>query len=294
MLHLHYRNVRPLASGRHGVVWYGVVAETGKPRAIKVLLKNRQDMPRAQTRTLLRAEIDHLQDMQGDPHVVRLHRVLEDDDVACLEMEVCDDVAPLLACGSLPARHTLLHAARALRACHAKSIVHADVKPGNLLWSPTDRVVKLADFGSSARLTDPVSAPAGTGLVRWVTLSYTSPETLRDRGVVTPASDMWSLGVVALEMAAAGRKYGSVTLAHEGGARSGEEVGRTRGARDGVDTDVLSRVAAACLRRDPLERWTADDAVRELEDAAAEEARDILASAELASAAALAPTEPDA
>lgn len=272
MLHLHWRNVRPLGSGRHGVVWYGVAAESGKPRAIKVLLKSRHDMPRDQTRALLRAEIDHLRDMQGDAHVVRLHRVLEDDDVACLEMELCDAVGPLLACGSLPARHTLLHAARALRSCHAKRIVHADVKPGNLMWSPTDRVVKLTDFGSSARLAPPSAGGAeATGLVRWVTLSYVAPETLRDRGVVTPASDMWSLGVIALEMAAAGRRNGSAAL-----EQAPSEVAQTR-ARDAVETDVLSRVAAACLKRNPLDRWTADDAVRALEDAAAEDARDVIA-----------------
>ncbi len=267
MLHLHYRNVRPLASGRHGVVWYGVSAESGKPRAIKLLLKARHDMPRDQARALLRAEIEHLRDMQGDPHVVRLHRVLEDDEVACLEMELGDVAPPLIACGSLPARLTLLHTARALRSCHAKRIVHADVKPGNLLWSPADRVVKLADFGSSARLPDPPAE--GVGFVRWVTLSYTSPETLKENGAVTPASDMWSLGVVALEMAAACRKYGSAVP---------PDIAHMR-ARDDVDTAVLSRVAAACLRRDPLDRWTADDVVRALEDAAADEAKDIVTAA---------------
>lgn len=241
MLHLYWRNVRPLSSGRHGVVWHGVCAESGKPRAIKVLLKSRNDMPRDQTRALLRAEIDHLRDMQGAPHVVRLHRVVEDDDVACLEMEICDPVPPLLACGSLPARHALLHTARALRSCHSERIVHADVKPGNILWSPTDRVVKLADFGSSARLPP---HEGGTGLVRWVTLSYASPETMRDRGVVTPASDMWSLGVVALEMAAACRTFGAATL-----EEAPSEIAQSR-ARDGAATAVLSRVAAACLRRD--------------------------------------------
>lgn len=257
MIHLHWRNARPLASGRHGVVWRGVDAASGKPRAVKVLIKARHDMPREQARVLLRAEIDHLDHMQGDPHVVRLHRVLEDDDVACLEMELCDAVAPLLACGSLPAPLALLHAARALRSCHARRIVHADVKPGNLLWSPTDRVVKLADFGSSARLPEPPAE--ATGYVRWVTLSYTAPETLQNHGAVTPASDMWALGVLALELATAGRKHG------------GQGEGQAR-ARDAGDTAILSHVAAACLRRDPARRSTADAVVRDLEDAAAEEA----------------------
>src|SRR4051794_35354382 len=82
----------------------------------------------------------------------------------------------------------------ALQAAHDLGVVHRDVKPGNLLVRP-DGVVKVTDFGI-ARAVD--AAPVTqTGFVVG-TAAYLSPEQAAGRPV-TPASDVYALGVVAYE-----------------------------------------------------------------------------------------------
>src|SRR5699024_721176 len=62
--------------------------------------------------------------------------------------------------------------ARALAAAHAQGLVHRDVKPGNLIITPDERV-KVTDFGI-ARLADQVPLTA-TGQVMG-TAQYLAPE----------------------------------------------------------------------------------------------------------------------
>ena len=93
-------------------------------------------------------------------------------------------------------------AARALHAAHERGVIHRDVKPGNLLVTPDGRV-KVTDFGI-ARPDDhePLTA---TGQVMG-TAHYLAPELARGRAA-TPASDIYSLGVVAYECLAGRRPF---------------------------------------------------------------------------------------
>ena len=90
--------------------------------------------------------------------------------------------------------------ARALFEAHEAGLVHRDIKPGNLLITP-DGHVKITDFGI-ARVADQVSLTA-TGQVMG-TVQYLSPEQATGKPA-TPATDIYSLGIVAYE-AIAGRR----------------------------------------------------------------------------------------
>jgi serine/threonine-protein kinase len=107
--------------------------------------------------------------------------------------------------GELSADKTLdivAQTASALQAAHAAGLVHRDIKPGNLLITPDGRV-KITDFGI-ARIADQVPLTA-TGQVMG-TVQYLSPEQASGHPA-SPATDIYSLGIVAYECLAGRRPF---------------------------------------------------------------------------------------
>jgi len=98
-----------------------------------------------------------------------------------------------------------LGVARALRYLHEDAeqcVVHRDIKSGNVLLD-TDFNTKISDFGI-ARLVDPRLRTQRTKVVG--TYGYLAPEYIKE-GRVSKESDMYSFGVLALEMACGRRTY---------------------------------------------------------------------------------------
>jgi hypothetical protein len=91
-------------------------------------------------------------------------------------------------------RLTLIELTNAVTALHSAHILHRDLKPANILvrtLEPLDLV--LTDFGISSVAA---ISPHATSVNR--TAAYSSPEALT--GVVSRASDWWSIGVILLEL----------------------------------------------------------------------------------------------
>src|SRR5436190_21071824 len=101
--------------------------------------------------------------------------------------------------GPLPARRAVelgLEMAEALAFAHEHGLVHRDVKPQNVLLTP-DGEAKMTDFGI-ARSLDVEHGVTQTGTVLG-TSNYLSPEQASGQPV-TPATDVYSLGVVLYEL----------------------------------------------------------------------------------------------
>lgn len=203
-----YRLDELIGEGGMGSVWRASDQALGRTVAIKIFSPGTtedSDAVRRESEKRLLASVNH-------PSLVTLFDAhLSADARSYLVMEYIDGgtLAGVISGGAINVRDAASLAAdlgEALHVVHGAGIIHRDVKPANILLRPpltpnhTFRAV-LADFGiaylvDSARVTTP-----GTAIG---TAAYISPEQVRGHAP-TPASDIYSLGLVLLE-ALSGRR----------------------------------------------------------------------------------------
>ncbi|KAI3368110.1 hypothetical protein L3Q82_007845 [Scortum barcoo] len=200
----------------------------------------------------------------------------------CLLLELLDvSVSELLvrgSCGTQGGRpqqgHSMWlvqHCARdileALAFLHREGYVHADLKPRNILWSADDECFKLIDFGLSFK--------EGNQDVKYIqTDGYRAPEaefqnSLAQAGVegdsgCTSAVDLWSLGIILLEMFS-GMKLKDTVRSQEWKDNSAAIVDHIFASNSLVCPAIpvyhLRDLIKSMLLNDPKQRCTADTAL---------------------------------
>ncbi|MDU0366902.1 serine/threonine-protein kinase [Microbacterium sp. KSW4-17] len=194
-----------IAIGGMGEVWEATDHVIGRTVAIKILKDEYMGDPGFLER--FRAEARHAA-LVNHEGIASVFDYGEEDGSAFLVMELVPGEALstiLEREGSLSSDKTLdivAQTAAALQAAHAAGLVHRDIKPGNLLITPDGRV-KITDFGI-ARIADQVPLTA-TGQVMG-TVQYLSPEQASGHPA-SPATDTYSLGIVAYECLAGKRPF---------------------------------------------------------------------------------------
>jgi serine/threonine-protein kinase len=202
-----YRLDEQIAVGGTGQVWRA--ADTVLGRGVAVKLLRPEYAGHDETLARFRAEARHAAQL-AHPGIVQVYDyglagpegvygIAGPEGVPFLVMELVDgpSLAAVMARGPLDPSWVLdmiAQVAAALAAAHAAGLVHRDIKPGNLLLAP-DGTVKITDFGiahaaGSAPLTRTGTLPGTPG--------YLAPERAMG-GPASPASDLYSLGVVAWE-----------------------------------------------------------------------------------------------
>jgi serine/threonine protein kinase/tetratricopeptide (TPR) repeat protein len=156
----------------------------------------------------------------------------------------------------------------AISHAHASSIVHRDIKPSNVLVTNSGQV-KLLDFGIG-KLLDNDGAGHATVLTRdggaGLTPEYAAPEQLTG-GAVSPATDVYALGVLLFVLLARRHPAGDVRstadlvtrVVHDESPR-GSAVAAGDKLRRALRGD-LDTILAKALKKDPRDRYWSVEAM---------------------------------
>ena len=233
-----YRLTRMLGSGTYGVVYEAIdtrASTSGAPatRAIKITRKadrKKHELAAARREIALHGLVSN------HPNVVTVYDAYEDDNYFYLVMDFCkggDLFEPICRQAYVGndalVRKAFLSLIDAVEACHSLRIYHRDLKPENILVSDDRSQVFLADFGLATNQPIVQEFYCGTaaymspGEFRCLRLRHPSDAKLMFftecighlsgfRPYYTAFSDIWSLGVILVNMISGRNPWEKATL----------------------------------------------------------------------------------
>lgn len=191
-----YKKILDLGSGTYAKVFLGQSMLTGRSVALKeIRLEHEEGAPCTAIR-----EVSLLRNLRH-ANIVTLHDVVHTDSILTLVFEFVEQdlreymeqLDGLISIGNV--KLFLMQLLRGLAYCHARRILHRDLKPQNLLITAGGEL-KLADFG----LARAQSIPIKTYSAEVVTLWYRPPDLLLGSTDYTTHIDMWAVGCILYEM----------------------------------------------------------------------------------------------
>ncbi len=254
----HYRILERVGSGGMGVVYRGYDAHLEREVAIKVL--NPGTIADDRSRKRFRNEASALSKL-NHPNIATIHDFETHEGRHFLVMEFIRGVtlADRLAEGSLPEKDVIalgIQLAEGLSAAHEHSVVHRDLKPGNLLLN-TDGHLKILDFGL-AKFRIPAKENLASETLSEAhavvgTLPYMAPEQVLG-GEVDARTDIHAAGIILYEMATGLRPFSAVDRSELISAvlRSAPPPATARNPRLSSE---LARIISKCLEREPENRY---------------------------------------
>jgi serine/threonine-protein kinase len=139
---------------------------------------------------------------------------------------------------------------QALRAAHARGVIHRDVKPENIMIRQ-DGIVKLMDFGISVPVSGPTVDLGGVA----VSPRYGAPEIFAgERG--DPAADFYNLGIMLYEMVAGCAPFSAESYEEWAEQHQSVPPPPLRHHCPNVRPDLEALINAALIK-DPVKRWQA-------------------------------------
>jgi Tol biopolymer transport system component len=268
-----YEVVSPLGAGGMGEVYRAKDTRLERIVALKILPKEFSCDPVRKQRFEQEAKtISSL----NHPHICVLHDIGHQDGIDFLVMECVEGetVAKRLEKGPLPMEQVLKFGAQiadALDKAHRSGVVHRDLKPGNIMLTPTG--AKLLDFGLAKPAVALVSGSTLTVAARPSpmtqegtivgTFQYMSPEQVEGKEL-DGRSDIFSLGAVLYEMLTGKKAFEGKSQLSVASAILEREPEAIRAMKP-LTPPALDHAIRRCLAKNPEERWqTARDVSLEL------------------------------
>jgi serine/threonine-protein kinase len=258
-----YRIEEVIGRGGFAIVYRAEDLRLGRPSAVKVLSI---PAPNADARETLRARFEHearaAASLPHHPNVVPVYDFGTDPetgiDFIVMEMLRGENVAQYLAREGRPplplALRILRDGAEGIAVGHRAGLIHRDVKPGNLFLAEPQgdqpfRVCVL-DFGIARLVNDSDGGEiTRTSGAAPLSPAYASPEQLAGERNLSPAADVYSLGVVGYQLLTGRKPFGA-----DRGAAPQADLVPVRQVNPQV-SPALEAVIARAMDADPSRRY---------------------------------------
>ncbi|HSP13495.1 MAG TPA: protein kinase [Thermoanaerobaculia bacterium] len=253
----HFRLLGKLGAGGMGVVFRARDERLHRDVAIKVLSSDTFEDASARARLTREAQMAAA---LNHPNICVIHEIGEASGQTYIAMEYIEGetLADRLVRRRMTPREVIRYGAQivdAISHAHERNVVHRDLKPGNVIVAPDNRL-KVLDFGLAKELgekhdtdgtTDAMLTQPGT--VRG-TVAYMAPEQLRGSSA-DARSDIWAMGVMLHEMASGSRPFDGKTWPE---LSSAILTSPPQPLPPDVPKD-LAAVIGRCLAKDPADRY---------------------------------------
>lgn len=262
ILNGRYRLMTQYASGGMAVVYKATDIALGRVVAVKILRPSMTSDPmfitRFQNEARAIANLAH-------PNIVTVHDVGTDTDVhgrkthyIVMEFVEGQDLKKLIRTqGALNVEQALtfgIQVCAGIGYAHRAGIVHADIKPQNILLTK-EQTVKMTDFGIAQALSD--TQPQQKESVVWGSPHYFAPEQARGEKP-TASADVYSIGIVLFEMLTGRVPYMGATQQDLAMAHIKERIPSVTEFNPNVPQE-LALIVQRAMSKEPTDRFRIAD-----------------------------------
>lgn len=257
ILNGRYRLLAQQGTGGMAVVYKAQDLQLGRIVAIKILRPSLTSDPSFLTR--FRQEARNVANL-AHPNIVTLHDFGQDGNTYYMVMEYIDgqdlkkiirSVAPIPIDRAL---HISIQMCAGVGYAHRAGLVHADVKPQNILITGND-TVKVTDFGIAQALSQTQSQERQS--VVWGSPHYFAPEQATGEPPNT-SSDVYAIGIVMFEMLTGKLPYSGSDQQELALAHIREEVPHVMTINPGIPIH-LDRIVHKVMSKEPSQRYRTAD-----------------------------------